>query len=54
MDKQYAFSVILILIGIGLSQYGGSDPFFVGIGIGTASIASVWLVIRIIKEFKKK
>lgn len=54
MDKQYAFAVIFIILGIGLSQYGGSNPFYIGAGIGTVAIASVWLLIRIIKEFKKK
>jgi len=54
VDKQYAFSVILIILGIGLSQYGGGDPFYVGAGFGTVAIASVWLLIRIVKEFKKK
>jgi uncharacterized membrane protein len=54
MDKQYAFAVILILLGIGMTQYGDAGSFIVGIGIGTVVIASVWLVIRIVKEIKKK
>lgn len=54
MDKQYAFAVILIIIGVGLSQSGTGDSFFVGLGVGTVIMGSFWVLIRIIKEIKKK
>ena len=34
MDKQYAFAVILIILGVGLSQSGTTDAFYSGLGIG--------------------
>lgn len=53
MDKQYAFAVILIIIGVGLSQSGSDDTFYTGIGVGTIVMGSVWVLIRVIKEIKK-
>ena len=54
MDKQFAFAVILIILGFGLTQLEqDSDPFLSGLGVGTIVIASVWIVFRIIKELKK-
>ncbi len=54
MDKQYAFAVILIILGVGLSQSGDSDPFLSGLGIGIVAMGSIWVAIRLIKEIKKK
>ena len=54
MDKQYAFAVILIIFGIGLSQSGGSDPFSSGLGIGMIVMGTFWVLLRLIKELKKK
>jgi uncharacterized membrane protein len=55
MDKKDIFSTIIILVGLGLTQVdGGSNSFFVGLGIGTVIMASVWIIIRIVKEYKKK
>ena len=54
MDKQYAFAVILIILGIGLSQSGESDTFYIGLGTGIVAMGTVWVSIRLIKEFKKK
>ena len=54
MDIQYAFAVILIILGVGLSQSGDSDPFFAGLGIGIVAMGSLWVAIRLIKEIKKK
>ena len=54
MDKQYAFAVILIILGIGLSQSGDSNPFSSGLGIGIVAMGSLWVLIRLIKELKKK
>ena len=55
MAKQEAMAVILILFGLGLTQLeGGNDPFYIGAGVGTVAMASLWLVILIVKDFKKK
>ncbi len=54
VDKQYAFAVILIILGVGLSQSGDSDPFLSGLGIGIVAMGSLWVAIRLIKEIKKK
>ena len=54
MDKQYAFAVILIILGIGLSQSGSTDTFYTGIGTGIAAMGTLWVAIRLVKELKKK
>ena len=54
MDKQYAFAVILIIFGLGISQSGDTDPFASGLGIGMVVMGSFWVLIRLIKEIKKK
>jgi len=54
VDKQYAFAVILIIFGLGLSQSGDPDPFYAGLGIGMVAMGSFWVLIRLIKELKKK
>lgn len=54
MDKQYAFAVILIILGLGLSQSGDSNPFYSGLGVGIIAMGSLWVAIRLIKEIKKK
>jgi len=55
LAKQEAMAVILILFGLGLTQLeGGNDPFYIGAGVGTVAMASLWLVILIVKDFKKK
>ena len=54
MDKQYAFAVILIILGLGLNQSGASDPFYSGLGIGIIVMGTLWVAIRLIKELKKK
>ena len=54
LDKQYAFSVIIILLGFGIMQLGnGSDSFVIGAGAGTVAIGILWLIIRIVLEFKR-
>lgn len=53
MDKQFAFAVILILLGFGLSQAGSEDePFLAGLGFGLVVIASVWIAVRIVREYR--
>jgi len=55
VDKKDIFATIIILAGLGLTQLeGGTSPFYVGLGIGTIIMASVWIIFRIIKEYKKK
>ena len=54
MDKQYAFAVILIILGIGLSQSGSEDTFYAGIGTGIAAMGTIWVAVRLYKELKKK
>ncbi len=54
VDKQYAFAVILIIFGLGISQSGDTDPFASGLGIGMVVMGSFWVLIRLIKELKKK
>ncbi len=54
MDKQYAFAAILIIYGLGISQSGSSDPIASGLGIGMVAMGSFWVLIRLIKEIKKK
>jgi uncharacterized membrane protein len=55
LDKQDVIAIIIILFGLGLTQLDkGSNSFYLGLGIGTVIMASVWVIIRIIKEFKKK
>ena len=53
MDKQYAFAVILIILGLGLNQSGSSDSFYNGIGLGIIAMGVFWVIIRLIKELKK-
>ncbi len=54
MDKQYAFAVILIILGLGLNQSGSSNPFYSGLGIGVIAMGTLWVAVRLIKELKKK
>ncbi|MCH2405379.1 hypothetical protein HX848_03660 [Marine Group I thaumarchaeote] len=54
MDKQYAVAVILIILGLGLNQSGSSNPFYSGLGIGIIAMGTFWVLIRLIKEMKKK
>jgi len=54
MDKQYAFAVILIILGLGLNQSGSDDSFYNGIGMGIVVMGVFWVAIRLIKEIKKR
>ncbi|MBL7001456.1 MAG: hypothetical protein ISR80_01675 [Nitrosopumilus sp.] len=54
MDKQYAFAVILIILGLGLSQSGTSNTFYSGLGIGIVAMGTFWVFIRLVKELKRK
>jgi hypothetical protein len=54
VSKQNMIAVILILLGIGLTQFKPQDPFTVGLGVGTIVMASMWIVLLIIRDLKKK
>jgi hypothetical protein len=54
VDKQYAFAVILIILGLGLNQSGSDDVFSSGLGMGIIVMGTFWVLIRLIKELKKK
>jgi len=54
VDIQYALAVILIILGLGLNQSGSSNVFFSGLGIGIIAMGTFWVLIRLIKELKKK
>jgi len=54
VDKQYAIAVILIILGLGLNQSDPSNPFTSGLGIGIVVMGTFWVLIRLIKELKKK
>lgn len=54
MDKQYAFAVILIILGLGLNQSRTHDSFISGISIGIIVLGIFWVAIRLFKEVKKK
>lgn len=53
VDKQFAFAVILIILGFGLTQAGGEDePFLAGLGFGLVVMASVWIAVRIVHDYR--
>ena len=56
MDKKFGIAVILIFLGLGITQLESSesDSFLVGIGIGTAVIASFWIALTIFRDLKRK
>jgi len=54
VDKQYAIAVILIILGLGLTQSGSGNSFYSGLGIGIVAMGTFWVLIRLIKELKKK
>jgi hypothetical protein len=47
-------AVMLILLGVGLTQLKPDEPFAVGLGVGIIAIASLWIVLLIIRDLKKK
>jgi len=54
MDRQFAFAVILLILGLGLTQIRqDGDPFLAGLGVGTMAMAAIWIVIRIARDLKK-
>jgi hypothetical protein len=53
VNRQEMFAVILLLLGVGLTQLQPSQPHYVGAGVGTIAVGAAWLVIRIIRDYKK-
>lgn len=52
VDKQFAMAVILIIIGVGLTQLG--EEVYLGAGVGTVAMASVWIVLLIVRDLKRR
>ena len=52
VDKQFAMAVILIIIGVGLTQLG--EEVYLGVGVGTVAMASVWIVLIIVRDLKRR
>jgi hypothetical protein len=54
VSKQNMVAVMLILLGVGMTQFKPDEPFVVGLGVGTIAIASMWIVFLIMRDLKKK
>jgi hypothetical protein len=55
MDIQYAVAVVIILLGLGLTQINDSEnEFFLGAGWGTIAMGCFWVAIRAYKSYKKR
>jgi hypothetical protein len=54
VSKQNMIAVMLILLGVGMTQFKPDEPFVVGLGVGTIAIASMWIVFLIMRDLKKK
>lgn len=55
MDLQFGAAVIVILLGIGLTQIGGGKvDFYVGAGWGTIAMGCIWVFLRMLKSYKKR
>jgi hypothetical protein len=54
VSKQNIVAVILILLGVSITQFKPGDAFTVGLGVGTIAMASAWIVVLIIRDLKKK
>jgi hypothetical protein len=52
-SKHDMFAAILLLLGVGLTQLQPSQPHYIGAGIGTIVVGAAWLIIRIIRDYKK-
>ncbi len=54
VNRQEMFAAILLLLGVGLTQLQPSQPHYIGAGVGTIAVGAAWLIIRIIRDYKKK
>jgi len=54
MSKQLGIAVVIILLGFGLTQLEDESAFYIGAGYGTVAMGTLWVVILLIKDLKKK
>ena len=55
MDLQFGAAVVVILLGLGLTQVdGGEVEFYVGAGWGTIAVGCIWVILRMLKSYKKR
>ena len=54
MNKGDVIAVMFMLMGFVLTQLQPPDPFYVGLGLGTITMACIWLVVRIIRDHRKR
>ena len=55
MDMQFGIAVVVILLGLGLTQMeGGESGFLLGAAWGTIAMGCVWVGIRTYKSYKKR
>ena len=55
MDMQFGMAVIVILLGLGLTQIeGGEGGFMIGAAWGTIAMGCLWVSIRVYKAYKKR
>ena len=55
MDYQYAIAVIVILLGLGMTQLeGGQNEFYLGAAWGTIAMGCLWVGFRAYKAYKKR
>ena len=54
VSKQNIIAIVMILVGVGITQIKPEQPFTMGLGMGTIAMASLWIVLLIAKDLKKK
>lgn len=55
MDMQYAAAVIVILLGLGMTQIeGGENEFYLGAAWGMIATGCIWVGVRAYKAYKKR
>ena len=55
MDIQFGMAVVVILLGLGLTQLeGGESGFMIGAAWGTIAMGCLWVAIRAFKAYKKR
>lgn len=55
MDMQFSMAVVVILLGLGLTQVeGGDSGFLLGAAWGTIAMGCIWVAMRAYKSFKKQ
>lgn len=55
MDMQFGIAVVVILLGLGLTQIeGGESGFILGAAWGTILMGCFWVALRAYKSYKKR